>query len=265
MVNNGLSRTGIRLISLRVEDFFMLMHSHPLYRIYFGDARDEIFTSDYLNFPQTQNILDKEPFSKLKKIMGIDHLIFLHQVHGTKGLIIEYKNQAEKIRPFSVDGDYIITNVKDVGIGVVVADCLPIILFDKRNQVLAIVHAGWRSSVEHIAIKAVDKMQKTFGTKIEDIRVTFGPSAKVCCYKVGEDFLEQLQDFEFVDRVVQRRSDGLYFDLPMFNMILLKSLGIKNDAFKFEYNDCTVCDESFYSHRRNGDQAGRNMVVASLT
>jgi len=248
-----------------IRGFFMLMHSHSLYRIYFGDARDKIFPKDYLNLPPDQNILDKEPFSKLKKMMGIKHLIFLHQVHGTKGLIITSEAQAAKIRPFAVDGDFIITNVKHVGIGMVVADCLPIILFDKRNQVLSIVHAGWRSSVEHIAIKAVDQMQKNFGTKIEDIRVIFGPSAKVCCYKVGEDFLDQLQDFEFIDQIVQRRADGLYFDLPMFNMVLLKSLGIKKDAFRFEYNDCTVCDETFYSHRRDAEQAGRNMVVASLT
>jgi len=242
----------------------MLLHSSPLYRIYFGDQRDKIFPKDYSNFPGEKSILDVKPFEKLKKIMGLERLIFLHQVHGTDGIVIDSKEQAEQIRPFSVDGDYIITNVKHVGIGVLTADCLPIIFFDKRNQVIAIVHAGWRSSVGQIAIKVVDKMQKQFGSRLEDLKITFGPSAKICCYRVGDDFMEQIEDFEFVENVVQRRSDGLYFDLPAFNMILLEELGIKKEAFKFEYNDCTVCDESFFSHRQHGDGAGRQMTVACL-
>ena len=242
----------------------MLMHSSPLYRIYFGDQRDKIFPKDYVNFPQDKKILDREPFSKLKKIMGLEALVFLHQVHGANGLIINSKEQVQSIKPFCVDGDYMITNVKNIGIGILTADCLPIIFFDKRNQAIAIVHAGWKSSVGQIAIKVIDQMQKNFGTHLEDITVKFGPSAKVCCYRVGDEFMEHIEDFEFVENVVQRRSDGLYFDLPAFNMILLEELGIKKEAFKFEYNDCTVCDESFYSHRRQGNDAGRQMTVACL-
>lgn len=243
----------------------MLMHSSPLYRIYFGDARDKIFKRDVIQI-KDKNLLEFEPFSKLKKRMEIEQLIFLHQVHGTKGLIITSMEEAKSITPFTVEGDFIITNVPHVGIGIITADCLPIIFFDKRHQVIAIAHAGWRSASGQIVLKVVDQMQKNFNTNIEDIRIIFGPSAKVCCYRVGEDFIENFQDFEFVDRVLQRRDEGLFFDLPKFNRILLEDLGIKKDQFLLEYNDCTVCDESFYSHRRKGEREdGRQMTVACLS
>jgi len=215
--------------------------------------------------PPDKDILEIEPFLELKKLMELEYLLFLKQVHGDKGLVLDSIQKAANTKSFTTEGDFIVTNLKHVGIGVVVADCLPIIFFDKRNQVISIVHAGWRGSVNHVSIKAIDQMQKAFGTQVGDIKVIFGPSAKVCCYKVGEDFLEQLQDFEFVENVVQRRSDGLYFDIPMFNMVLLEGIGIKKEAFQFEYNDCTVCNKLFYSTRRDGDSAGRNMVVAALT
>jgi len=243
----------------------MLMHNAPLYRIYFGDSRDKLFKKDLMDL-KDKNLLDLEPFSKLKKRMEIEKLIFLHQVHGAKGLVIDSMEQAKSIKPFVVEGDFIITDVAHVGVGIITADCLPVIFFDKRRQVIGIAHAGWRSSADHIVLKVVDQMQKNFGTRIEDLRVLFGPSAKVCCYRVGEDFLENFQDFESLERVVQRRDDGLYFDLPMFNMVLLEELGIKKDQFVKDYNDCTVCDESFFSHRRKGEQDdGRQMTIVSLS
>jgi len=237
---------------------------HPLFRIYFGDAKDNLFKDNYLNLPKEKNILELEPFSNLKKMMGIEHLIFLKQVHRAEGLVVQSKAEAEKIEPFSVEGDFIITNVAHVGIGIMTADCLPIILFDKRNQVVAVIHAGWRGSAGNIVGMAFKKMKETYNTEVEDVTVIFGPSAKVCCYKVGDDFIEQLGEFEFLDRVVQRRSDGLYFDLPAFNVIMLEELGFKKEAFKLGYNDCTVCNPSFHSVRRQKDGSGRNMTVVCL-
>jgi len=242
----------------------MLLHSHPMFKIYFGDARDKLFKQQYLNLPPDKNILEMEQLATLKKAMSLESLMFLNQVHGTDGLIINSEDQLQNLRPFSKDGDFIITNLKHVGIGVMTADCLPIIFFDKRNQVIAVVHAGWKGSVSHIATKVVGHMQKNFNTKIEDLKVIFGPSAKVCCYKVTEDFLEHLEDVEFLERVIHRREDGLYFDLPLFNMILLGDLGIKKESILFKYNDCTICDNSFYSCRRQGKYSGCQMSVVCL-
>jgi len=242
----------------------MLIHKHHFFKIYFGDAKDKIYKKDYLDLPADKIIFELPQFAALKKVMQLENLVFLHQVHGSNGLVIDSLEQAKKIKCFTQEGDFLVANVKHVGIGVMTADCLPIVFFDKRNQVVAIAHAGWKSSVKQIVPKAIDQMQKTFCTKVEDLKVIFGPSAKSCCYKVSEDFIEHFEEFEFLDRVVQRRSDGIYFDLPMYNVLLLEELGVKKDAIQLKYNDCTVCNPLFFSHRRAGELSGRQMTVVSL-
>jgi len=242
----------------------MLLHNSPLLRIYFGDARDKISPDEYLNIPSDKNLLDIPVFVKLKEAMRLDRIVFPKQVHGVQGFLVASKNQAKKTRSFTKEADFLLTNSKFTGLGLMTADCLPIILFDRVNQGISIVHAGWRGSVQNIVLRAVDAMNAEFGTKPEHLRVFFGPSAKVCCYKVGEDMLEHMEDVEFIDRVVQRRGDELFFDLPGFNKLLLEGIGVKADAFKFDYNVCTICDDSFCSYRRQGKESCRQMTVVSL-
>jgi len=64
---------------------------------------------------------------------------------------------------------------------------------------------------------------------------------------------------------LQRRSDGLYFDLPLFNVAILEGLGVKKEAIQLKYNDCTMCDTLFFSYRRDEKEGGRQMTVACLT
>jgi len=243
----------------------MLIHSHPLFRIYFGDSKDELFAKDYASLPKDKKIYELEQFSRLKKLIQVETLIFLHQMHGAQGLVVDSMEQAKKIKSFTINGDYIVTNVKRVGIGVMTADCLPIVFFDKRNQALGIAHAGWRGSAKQIAAKVIGSMQESFGSQVDDLMIIIGPSAKVCCYKVSDSFIENIEDFEFLDRVLQRRSDGLYFDLPMFNVAILEELGVKRESIQLKYNDCTMCGQLFFSYRRDGKEGGRQMTVACLT
>jgi len=242
----------------------MLLHNAPLLRIYFGDAKDELFPGEYLNLPEGKDIFSIEAFVKLRQVMRIERLLFLRQIHSTDGIVVSSKKRTKKTKSFTIEGDYLITNVRFVGLGVMTADCLPIVLYDKVNQAIAVVHAGWRGSVKNVVLKALDRMTQEFGTKPEMLRVFFGPSAKVCCYTVKEDMLEYLEDIEFIDRVVQRRSDEIFFDLPGFNKLLLESVGVKPEAFQLQYNLCTMCEKSLYSHRRQGKAAGRQMTVACL-
>ena len=243
----------------------MLIHSHHLFKIYFGDAKDKIYQKDYSDLAADKAIFELNQFAALRKVMQLDALVFLHQVHKADGLVVDSLDQAKKIKCFTQEGDFLVTNVKRVGLGIMTADCLPIVFFDKRNQVVAVAHAGWKSSLKQIVFKVVDQMQKKFQTKIEDIRVIFGPSAKSCCYNVSDEFLEYFEEFEFLDRVIQPRSDGIYFDLPMFNIALLEELGIKRDAINLTYNDCTVCNPKLFSYRRSGQSTGRQMTVVCLT
>jgi YfiH family protein len=241
----------------------MLLHNAPLFKIYFGDAQDKLYPDEYLNLLADQNILDIEPFSKLKKLMDLEQLIFLKQIHSADGMMITKEN-AQEIKSFKQEGDFLMTKAHKVGLGVMAADCLPIVLFDNHNNVTAIIHAGWRGSVQKIAVKTVEHMQQLYKTDPERLQVFFGPSAKVCCYKVTDEFVQELDNFPYVDKVLQRVGDQLMFDLPELNRKQLRAIGVKKEAFRMQYNICTICDDSFFSYRRQGDKAGRQMTVVSL-
>lgn len=241
----------------------MLLHNGPLFRIYFGNAQDNLYPNMYLNLPVAKHVLDIKPFVALRRIMHIDSLIFLRQVHSNQGIALSAA-EAATLRPFSCEGDFLITDVPLVGIGVMTADCLPIVMYDNVNNVIAIAHAGWQGSVNGVARNAVERMCEIYGSEPEHIRVFFGPSAKVCCYTVTNDFLRNLEKFSEVDRVIQRHDGKNFFDLPLFNKLQLESIGIKKEAFRLEYNICTICDKKFFSFRRQGQKAGRQMTVVSL-
>jgi hypothetical protein len=242
----------------------MLMHKGPLLRIYFGDAKDELFPGEYLNLPPDKNLFSIPAYTRLKEVMKIERLVFPHQVHEATGLFIATHEQAKSTRSFTLEADYLITNSAYIGLGVMTADCLPVVLYDSFHQAIAVIHAGWRGSVKNIVLKAFDAMQQQFGTKPENLTVFFGPSAKVCCYEIGEDLLESLEDFDLIDRVVQRRDTKLFFDLPKYNQLLLEAVGVKPSSFQVQYNICTICDHSFCSYRRQNTAAGRQMTVACL-
>src|ERR1700733_15903818 len=114
-----------------------LLHNHPRFKIYFGDAIDEIYPALY-----TGSAIAEELYQKLQHIkqeLAFSELIFLKQTHSTQGYLIN-----TPFAPFSKEGDYLITALAGVGIGIMAGDCLPILFFYPITNTAAISHAGWR-------------------------------------------------------------------------------------------------------------------------
>lgn len=239
----------------------MLIHNNPLFSIYFGNADDGISADQYLHHPKRVKLLLLEPYKKLQKLMHLEDLFFLNQMHSDTGVIVSEKGQFE---PFALQGDYLITDQKHIGIGVMTGDCLPIIFYDNLHNVAAIVHAGWRGSVAHVALKALADLQTHFGTKIEHMRIFFGPSAKSCCYQVGQEFEKHLEQFSFADQILYKEEKGIMFDLPLCNKLQLEHVGVAKEAFRLEYNSCTICDPKYCSYRREGANGSRQMTVVVI-
>lgn len=240
----------------------MLIHKNPLFSIYFGGAKDGLMPPYYLNLPDTP-LLELSPFDGLKGLLGLKNLMFLHQTHSNQGLVVDQASLAAS-RPFKVEGDYLVTNLKHIGIGIMTADCLPILFYDRANNAVAAIHAGWRGSVLGIAAKALERMQEEYGTRSEDLAVFFGPSALACCYEVSRGFEANLEGFTPADnaQVLVERNNKLYFDVPLFNRLQLEAAGVKKDSISTEYNVCTMCNKALYSSRR--DNSGRQMTVICL-
>ena len=128
------------------------------------------------------------------------------------------------------------------------------------------VHAGWKGTINNIVINVMKTMKKLFRTNLDNVHIFFGPSAKKCCYEVSEGFVQYVKNNRLVNdkKVFHWRNGKLFFDLPGFNQLLLEAAKIKKNAFCLDYNICTICDNQFFSYRRQGKQAGRQMTIAHL-
>lgn len=238
----------------------MLLHSSPFFSIYFGNADDALFPEHYLNYPAGTKLLSVEPYKKLKKLLRIERLYFLRQTHSASGIEVV----KDDFDSFLIEGDYLMTKEKRTGLGVMTADCLPIIFYDTFHHAIAIAHAGWRGAVAGIAPKVAQEMAERYGTKFEHLRIFFGPSIRSCCYQVSGDFLKELEGSPLAEQVLYHEERGIMFDLPLFNRLQLEDIGIPKEAFKLDYNFCTSCDARYGSHRRDGAKSCRQMTVVAL-
>ncbi len=231
--------------------------------LYVGDSSDNLFPKDYLNYPDGYTLLDHEPYAKLAAQTGIEKLFFLRQVHGTAGAALGEQDMLS-FKAFSCEGDYLITNVPGVGIGIVTADCLPLILHDPVTQSIAAIHAGWRGAVAGIAQIALSRMVQEYGAQPSQVHAYLGPCILPCCYQVGDNVIRALENFPHAAYVLSVRQGKTFFDLPGFVAAQLETAGLPKKSIFLEYSQCTHCTPEFWSYRRQGEAAGRQMTVVSL-
>lgn len=155
------------------------------------------------------------------------------------------------------EGDALISNTTGLALVIRTADCVPVLMADTRNRVVAAVHAGWRGTVKAIVPAAIQRMAQLYGTRSEDLVIAIGPAIGGCCYQVGRDVAVQFSSL-FPERddlngptkvdlseatVRQVTREGC----PMTHVRQIDSSGL-----------CTRCSEDlFHSYRRDGDLAGR--------
>ena len=111
-----------------------------------------------------------------------------HQVHNCKVAVIDRPGiTREELEGF----DAFVTELPGVAIGVRTADCVPVLLYDPVNRVVAAVHSGWKGTVKHISQKAIDVMVRKFRSKPEDLRAVIGPGIGPDSFQVGEEVVGQ--------------------------------------------------------------------------
>jgi YfiH family protein len=164
--------------------------------------------------------------------------------------------------------DGLITRDALVALGVIVADCVPLLLYDPRQHALAVVHAGWRGTVAGIATVAARMMHEQFGTQLDELRVGIGPSIGPCCYEVGEEVIDAWRATAV--RNAQRAVScptSYHFDLWSANRLALEGIGVARRNIEVS-GLCTRCERRrFFSYRaaRQGlAPSGRMLLVAQL-
>jgi YfiH family protein len=214
-------------------------------------------------------------------------LIAMKQFHSNL-VVLASAADAGRERPRRADGQ--ITNEPGILLAVQTADCIPVIVADRKRRAVGAFHAGWRGTVKRIAEIGVGRMRLEFGSKPEDMVAAIGPGNGVCCYAVGEEVLSEFESqFSYArelfrevydaDVVRQKypmlfltqRAPGhspigpsLHVDLIEANRRQLLAAGLRAESIAV-VGGCTQCHpEMFYSHRGSRGRTGRMMAVVGM-
>ena len=187
-----------------------------------------------------------------------DKIFTVSQVHSDRIVIIDRTDTApEDVKPFEADA--IITDTKGISIGILTADCVPLLFLDSRNKVMAAVHAGWKGTASKIASKTVKMMIERFDSRPQEIRAAIGPAIGACCYEVGQEVVDAVG---YRGNASVQREGKWYLDLPRANLLQLQEMGIAD----IDVSDiCTSCrTDLFFSHRKEMGRTGRQLSFISL-
>ncbi len=187
-------------------------------------------------------------------------------------------------------GDGLVTDVPGILLAVKTADCMPVILIDKKKKAVGIFHAGWRGTLRRITEKGVGEMRRHFDSKPQDIYAALGPSIRDCCYTVGEEVRDRFRSqFAYADDLFRewQTYDDIHLKYPLLFLTarapghselptqILLNLAEANrrqlmDAGVREKNievsaQCTACNtKQFFSHRKENGVTGRLMSVVGI-
>ncbi len=202
----------------------------------------------------SQNVCD------MKLAIGIHDgkVVTMQQVHGDNIIEITDKKLKE-----AGEADGMVTGENGVYLGVLTADCVPILLIAPKQRLAAAVHAGWRGTLAGIAEKAVRLFQSRYDVAPGELEVALGPSIGVCCYEVKDDVARPLMKKwgSLTTPSIAVKNGKSFINLSRLNRDILRDAGVPGKQL-FQVGPCTACSaEDFFSYRREGGETGRQISV----
>ncbi len=214
-------------------------------------------------------------------------LIALRQFHSNR-IVHAVPADAARAHPHKADGQ--ITPDPGLLLAIQTADCIPVLVADRKQRAVAAFHAGWRGTLKRIVESGVGSMRLAFGSRPQDLIAAIGPGIGRCCYAVGEEVLSEFEsqfsyardlfrevyDTDPVRRkfpmlFLTQRAPGhspigpsLHVDLVEANRRQLLSAGLSPQSIQV-VGGCTQCHtDLFFSHRASHGHAGRMMAVIGI-
>jgi YfiH family protein len=202
----------------------------------------------------SQNVCD------MKLAVGIHEgrIVTMKQVHGDH--IVEVKDKRLKE---AGEADGMITAETGIYLGVLTADCVPLLFVAPKQRLAAAVHAGWRGTLAGIAEKTVRLFWDRYGVAPEDLEVALGPSIGPCCYEVKDDVAGPLMKKwgKLTTPSVPVNDGKTFVNLSRLNRDILRAAGVPGSQL-FQVGPCTSCTpDDFFSYRRVGGETGRQMSL----
>lgn len=193
------------------------------------------------------------------------HFIVANQTHSDHITIVRQKKSTwlTHLEEHAIeDCDALITNQRNIMLTILTADCIPILLFDPKREVVAVIHAGWKGTQKEITFKTVQKMQEQFASHPEDILAGIAPSIGKCCYEVDWNVAKH---FEHIENAYEDKGEKQMLDLPHINRVQLLKAGVLSTNIEMS-NICTACKvEDYFSYRKEDGCSGRFMSMIGLS
>ena len=214
-------------------------------------------------------------------------LIPLKQIHSN---LVRRATAADATRPRPLKADGQFTAEPGILLASMTADCIPVLVADRKKKVVAAFHAGWKGTLKRIVEQGVGRLRLEFGSRPEDLIAAIGPGVGPCCYSVGEELRGEFESqFAYADELfhevydshvvrtkypllfLTQRAPGhspigpsLNLDLVEANRRQLLDAGLKPKAIQV-IGGCTNCRQDlFFSHRGSQGRAGRMMAVIGI-
>jgi len=209
--------------------------------------------------------VDREKLALFAKSIGITgDIVCMRQIHSANVRVI-----TDNLELRWPETDSLITNKKSLPLAVLTADCLPVLFYDPKKEIIAAAHAGYKGLLHHVLENTIERFINDFKSNPKDIIVGIGPSIERDCYEVGRERIEEFEKTfpEFKNMFTEKSFGKLgikkfYLDLRnIARQCLIKEGILKKNIEVMEI--CTKCDTNFYSYRR-GDTVERFVSVISI-
>ena len=160
------------------------------------------------------------------------------------------------------DTDALISNIPNTLLLMNFADCVPIILYSKKDNTGAIVHAGWRGTEKEIVSKTILKMKNQLNINPKDITALIGPAIGKCCFETDKEVFEKLVKEKKETKFYEQRGQKYHIDLKLINKTQLINSGVVNiDICDY----CTCCmSDIFFSYRKENGITARHSAVIKI-
>jgi YfiH family protein len=208
---------------------------------------------------------DPGEWDQIAAAMGVSapHVLLIRQVHRADIAVARRDRTGEWVRS---EADVIVSDDPASAIGVRVADCVPVLLADRRTGAVGAAHAGWRGTVQDAAGAAVRAMASEFGGDPGDIVAAIGPSLGPCCGEVGDEVAEAFASAGHGTAGLARwfsygPSGRLHVDLWTANRDQLIAAGLRPEHVHVARLCTRTHADVFHSYRVDRDRAGRMVAV----
>lgn len=211
-----------------------------------------------LTFINLKNVSQNRKRFLNKLNLKIDNLVTSYQSHGNRVKIVTSNDCGRGAieKNWLIGYDALITRDADVILGITVADCQPVFIYDSKKKVIAALHVSWRCLVKGLVEKTVSVFKKKFKSNFNDCQVVIGPHIQKCCFEVQNDVWKKFKnynDYRF------QKNNRKFIDLSGITKDKLIKAGF-NSRKIFVDKNCTCCNKKYFSHRREQEKRDGGML-----